>query len=320
MMTLLLCVAATSLGLVGNAYGQRSEGRRPNILFIFSDDHAPHAISAYGSKINETPNLDRIAKEGMLFQNSFCANSICGPSRACILTGKHSHLNGFLRNGDRFDGSQTTFPKLMQAAGYQTALIGKWHLSSDPTGFDHWEILPGQGSYYNPVFLQMDGSRKNYSGYCTDLITDNTLDWLKKRGGNDADQPFMLMCQHKAPHRNWSPPPRHYELYKGIDIPEPATLFDDYSGRSPLLKENEMSVAGHMHWQHDMKFQGDNLFPKHFQSRVRNNEYRRMTDQQRKAWDAAYEPENQEFIKAMRAGKLSDKDITKWKYQRYIKD
>lgn len=147
------------------------ESHRPNILFIFTDDHALNAIGAYGSRINETPNIDRLAEEGAVFVNSFVVNSICGPSRAAVITGKHSHKNGFRRNGDRFDGSQMTFPKLLGAAGYDTALIGKWHLGTDPTGFDYWEILPGQGHYYNPDFLQMDGSRVRYEGYATDLIS-----------------------------------------------------------------------------------------------------------------------------------------------------
>ena len=291
---------------------------RPNIVFIFSDDHAPQAIGAYGSKINKTPNIDRIANEGALFQNSFCANSICGPSRACILTGKHSHKNGFLRNGNKFDGSQMTFPKLIQQAGYQTAMIGKWHLSSSPTGFDHWEILPGQGRYYNPDFLKMDGSRHRRKGYCTDIITELSLDWLKER--HDKEKPFLLMCQHKAPHRNWAPAPRHFSLFKNEDVPEPLTLFDDYSGRSELLKQNEMSISKHMGWAHDMKFHGKNKFPKHFVSTGKNGEYMRMTDEQKKAWDAHYEPENQAFIKQVQAGSLSDADIVRWKYQRYIKD
>ncbi|MEM8668190.1 MAG: sulfatase/phosphatase domain-containing protein [Planctomycetota bacterium] len=291
-------------------------GKQPNILFVFSDDHAPQAIGAYGSKINKTPNLDRIANEGATFVNSFCANSICGPSRACILTGKHSHQNGFLRNGNRFDGTQTTFPKLLQDVGYQTAMIGKWHLSTDPTGFDHWEVLPGQGAYYNPDFIQMDRSRKRYEGYCTDIITDNSLEWLKQR---DPDRPFMLMCQHKAPHRNWSPPPRYYDLYEGVDVPEPETLFDDYSGRSKLLKENEMSIRDHFYWAHDMKFHGETLFPEHFRPGIRNAEYGRMTDAQKKEWDAYYQPQNDDFIRRMKAGEISDEDITRWKYQRYIK-
>ena len=173
-----LAPLVVSLGVGRLHAGDPSD--RPNILFIFSDDHAPQAIGAYGSKINQTPNLDRIAREGAVFRNSFCANSICGPSRACILTGKHSHMNGFLRNGNQFDGTQTTFPKLMQEAGYQTAIIGKWHLSTDPTGFDYWEVLPGQGSYYNPDFMQMDGSKKRFEGYCTDIITDHSLEWLNR--------------------------------------------------------------------------------------------------------------------------------------------
>lgn len=293
------------------------EAKRPNIVFIFSDDHAPQAISAYGSRINRTPNIDRMAQEGALFVNSFCANSICGPSRANILTGKHSHINGFMRNGDRFDGSQMTFPKLLQNAGYQTALIGKWHLGTEPTGFDHWEILPGQGSYYNPVFLQMEGGRKKYEGYCTDIISERSLQWLKEE--RDPDKPFILMTQHKAPHRNWSPHPRHFSLYEDERIPEPPTLFDDYSGRSRLLKENEMSIADHFHWGHDMKFRGENLFPEHFRG-LGNGEYGRMTEKQKEVWDAHYKPENQEFIRKMRAGELSEQEIVKWKYQRYIKD
>ena len=292
--------------------------KQPNIVFIFSDDHAPKAIGAYGSNINETPNLDRIAKEGALFRKSICANSICGPSRACIRTGKHSHKNGFLRNGNRIDPNQTTFPRLLQDVGYQTAMIGKWHLASDPVGFDFWEVLPGQGSYYNPDFLTMDGQRKRYEGYCTDIITENALSWLKK--AQSADRPFMLMCQHKAPHRNWSPPPRYYDLYKGKTVPEPETLFDDYAGRSKLLQENEMSLEKHFYWQHDMKFKGENYFPDHFASGIRNAEYARMTDAQKEAWDAAYEPENQQFIADMKAGKLTDRQVTQFKYQRYIKD
>ena len=300
------------------AAASSSETNHPNILFIFSDDHASQAIGAYGSKINKTPNLDRIAGEGAIYRNSFCANSICGPSRACILTGKHSHINGFLRNGNKFDGTQTAFPKLMQNAGYQTAVIGKWHLSTDPTGFDHWEVLPGQGSYYNPHFIQMDRSRKQYEGYCTDIVTDMVLDWLKH--DRNPKKPFIMMCQHKAPHRNWAPPPRHFSLYRNKDVPEPATLFDDYTGRSALLKQNEMSIRSHFTWAHDMKFHGDILFPEYFSKKGRNGEYARMTDKQKAVWDAQYEPENQEFIRRMNNGELSKTQVTSWKYQRYIKD
>ena len=211
------------------AQGQRLSGARPNIVFVFSDDHAAHAISAYGSTINATPHLDRLAREGLLFRNAFCGNSICGPSRASILTGLHSHANGFRQNGDRFDGDQRTFPKLLQSAGYQTAIIGKWHLNSDPQGFDHWMILPGQGQYYNPDFITADG-RKRIEGYCTDLTTDLAIQWLED--GRDPERPFMLMCQHKAPHRTWMPGPDELGLFQE-DVPEPRDLFDDHAGRGP---------------------------------------------------------------------------------------
>ena len=296
----------------------------PNILFIFSDDHAEAAISAYGSHLAKsapTPNLDRIAKEGAIFKNSFCANSICGPSRACILTGLHSHTNGFLdNNNSRFDGTQTTFPQLIQKEGYQTAMIGKWHLVSNPTGFNYWEILPGQGAYYNPDFIQMDNSRKRYQGYCTDIITDLALEWLKNE--REKDKPFVLMCQHKAPHRNWSPAPRHLNLFDDIKMPEPDTLFDRYGGnRSRTLKEHEMGIKDHMYWGHDMKFHGkESMFPKHFLSGIINRQYERMTDSQKKQWDAAYGPKNEKLINDIKSGKLNEKEITQWKYQRYIKD
>jgi arylsulfatase A-like enzyme/lysophospholipase L1-like esterase len=308
---ILLFLTALALSLQGAV-------QRPNILFVFSDDHAVQAIGAYGSKINQTPHLDRLAREGMLFHHSFCANSICGPSRASVLTGKHSHVNGFRRNGDRFDGSQWTFPKALRQAGYQTALIGKWHLETDPTGFDHWEILPGQGSYYNPDLIQMDRSRKRYTGYVSDLVTDLAIEWLEQ--GRDKSKPFVLMAQHKAPHRDWSPHPRHFGRYPHGTIPEPDTLFDDYSGRSPLLREQEMTIANHFYWGHDMKFHGDNLFPRHFLSGLRMGEYARMNAEQQAAWDAHYGPENQAFIDQMQAGALSDAEVTRWKFQRYLHD
>ena len=232
------------------------------------------------------------------------------------MTGKHSHLNGFLRNGNRFNPNQMTFPPLLQQAGYQTALVGKWHLGTDPVGFDFWEILPGQGSYYNPDFIQMDGTRKRYTGYCTDIITEKAVSWLEKR---DPSRPFLLMCQHKAPHRSWSPAKRHFDMFPN-DVPEPETLRDDYAGRSSLLKENEMSIRDHFHWGHDMKFHGENQFPKYFSGRHADGEYRRMTDQQKADWDAKYEPENQEFIRRLKAGEMSDDAILSWKYQRYIKN
>lgn len=312
-----LALACILIGLLLDPVVSTAAQTRPNIVFIFSDDHALQAIGAYGSKVNRTPHIDRLAHEGALYVNSFCANSICGPSRACILTGKHSHLNGFLRNGDRFDGEQTTFPKILSNAGYHTAMIGKWHLGTNPTGFDYWEILPGQGSYYNPDFIQMDGSRKRYQGYCTDQITDLAINWMEEQ--KNSDKPFLLMCQHKAPHRNWSPHPRHFGKYPMGTIPEPDSLFDDYAGRSALLKENEMTLKDHFHWGHDSKFHGDNLFTQHF-GPLDNGEYRRMDPEQKATWDAYYEPQNQAFIQKMKDGELSEKEITQWKYQRYMHD
>ncbi|MCA8976022.1 MAG: sulfatase [Planctomycetes bacterium] len=290
-------------------------GSRPNIIFLFSDDHAAHAISAYGSRINETPNIDRIAKGGVLFRNNFCGNSICGPSRATILTGKHCHVNGFMRNGNRFDPDQVTMPKLLQKAGYQTAMIGKWHLESDPQGFDHWMILPGQGQYYNPDFITPTG-RVRIEGHATNITADLALEWLE---GRDADKPFLLMCQHKAPHRNWMAAPEELGLYRDRDIPEPATLFDDYAGRLPGADHTEMTIARHMYLHYDLLvppteaeraagFQGpDNAF---------DGIMRRMTESQRATWDAAYAAENEAF----RQNEPQGKDRVRWYYQRYIKN
>jgi len=210
---------------------------RPNILFIMTDDHAAHAMSCYGSKLNKTPNLDRIATSGMRFDRCFVTNSICTPSRAVILTGKYSHLNG-VPVFNRLDGSQQTVSKLLQAAGYYTAIVGKWHLGSDPTGFDYWNILPGQGAYINPVLYDKDG-RKTYNGYATDIITDLSLDVLKNR---PADKPFFLMCHHKAPHRAWVPNEKYREEFKDKQFPEPETLFDDYATRTDAIREQKQSV------------------------------------------------------------------------------
>jgi arylsulfatase A-like enzyme len=216
--------------------------KRPNILFIMSDDHAAHAISCYGSRINATPNIDRIAEGGMRLDNCFCTNSICAPSRAVILTGLHSHLNGVLTLGDNFDGRQQTLPKLLQSGGYQTAIVGKWHLGhggdSDPTGFDYWNVLPGQGEYHNPELIEM-GERRQYEGYVTDLITDLSLDWLNNR---DKHKPFFLMCHHKAPHRHWEPDAKHADLYEDTDILEPETFNDDYSNRASAAGAAQMRI------------------------------------------------------------------------------
>ncbi len=270
--------------------------QRPNILYIMSDDHAAQAIGCYGSVINQTPNLDRLAREGIRFTNCFCTNSICGPSRAVILTGKYSHLNGFARNGQTFDGSQQTVAKLLQKAGYQTAMVGKWHLGSDPTGFDYWHILLGQGPYYNPKMKTPKGIVK-HTGYTTDIIADVVLDFLQK--GRDKDKPFFLMYHNKAPHRNWMPPPELLHAYEGHTFPEPATLFDDYSGRGTAAHKAEMRISESMN-DNDVKL----------------TEPKGLTPEQFKAWNDAYQPRNDAFHKA----NLEGKDLVRWKYQRYMAD
>ncbi|MEL6195328.1 MAG: sulfatase, partial [Bacteroidota bacterium] len=284
-----------------------------NILFIFTDDHALQAISAYGSYINQTPNLDRIANEGMLFRHAMVTNSICAPSRAVILTGKHSHLNGVLDNALPFDSTQQTFPKLLQAAGYQTAMIGKWHLKSQPTGFDYWRVLPGQGHYYNPHFRTPDG-REQIEGYVTNIITDLSLDWLKS--GRDPEKPFMLMSQHKAPHREWSPGPDHLDMYDDVEIPEPSTLFDDYANRSSAASQQEMTIKDHMDLFYDLRVEADSVNSSGWLKRAGIANYNRMTEAQQVAWNAAFQTENEAFTEA----NLTDDELVKWKYQRYIKN
>lgn len=215
---------------------------RPNLLFIMSDDHAAHAISAYGSRINETPHLDRIARNGMRFDSAFCTNSICTPSRAAILTGTYNHVNKATTLDTHLDNTQWTFPQSLQEAGYTTGIIGKWHLGHgprhDPVGFDFWRILPGQGHYDNPVMLEADGNVVERGGYVTDLITDDCIDFI----GEHKDEPFALFCHHKASHRTWNPAPRHFTLYDDVDIPEPTTFHDDLDGRAEVIKSVKMHM------------------------------------------------------------------------------
>lgn len=270
---------------------------RPNILFIFSDDHTWQTISAYGHPLSEvvpTPNIDRIGAEGIRFDRCLVTNSICAPSRAVVLTGKYSHLNGQLTNQERFDGSQTTFPKLLQEAGYQTAVIGKWHLKSIPTGFDHHEVMPGQGRYYNPVFLT-DGNPVTHEGYNTDVVVDRSLNWLDNR---DSDQPFMLMCQFKATHGPFQPALRHLGNLDGIDIPEPENLFDDYAGRSSSPAKHTTGIA--------KELPDSNL------SLV----YRPIGGEQLKEYRSHFDEANEAFMEA----KLEGDERTRWRYQRFLKN
>jgi arylsulfatase A-like enzyme len=276
--------------------GDLAESARPNILFIMSDDHGAQAIGAYGSVLNETPNIDRIASEGVRFTNCFVTNAICGPSRACILTGKYSHENGFYRNGNRFDGSQVTVPKLLREVGYETAMIGKWHLGTDPTGFDHWDILRGQGPYYNPR-MRRNGEAVDRVGYTTDLITDLAIEWMARE--RDSEKPFFLMLHHKAPHRNWQPGPDHLGDFDGVTLPEPPTLFDTWEGRGSASSLQEMTIAEHLS-DFDLK-----LTPPG-----------NLTEEQLATWNAAYDAKNAAF----REDDPQGRDRVRWMYQRYVKD
>ncbi len=284
-------LTALALAIISLASCSQKNETPPNILFIFSDDHCEQAISAYGSQIINTPNLDRIASEGMRFNRCYVTNSICGPSRAVIQTGLYSHINGFKTNRDTFDGDQQTFPKLLQASGYQTAIVGKWHLKSIPQGFDYFEVLIGQGPYNDPPMRTQDAEgnvvKVNNSGYTTDLITDKTLDWLKNR--RDKEKPFMLMSQHKAPHRNWVPHPKYQNWMDDVEIPEPETFWDDYSGRTPPASRQKMEVGRHMR-EKDLKLD----------------------------MEGNYAEKNREFREAQPG--MTDEEIVKWNYQRYVKD
>ena len=286
---------------------------RPNIIFIMTDDHAYQALSSYNDRLKEvapTPNLDRIAENGMRFDRCLVTNSICGPSRATILTGKYGHLNGFINNEQKeFNGTQQTFPKLLKNQGYQTALIGKWHLVSEPTGFDYWDILPGQGHYYNPDFINEDGPYQE-EGYVTNIIGDKTLQWLDDNAG--SEKPFMLLMWHKAPHREWEPALEHLDHFEGVTFPEPATLFDDYSGMGTAAKEQNMTISETMRMDADLKMWGDTTEYTYSY----NQTYARLNDRQRQIWDAHYD----EVKKELEDLGLEGKELTRWKYQRYLND
>ena len=294
--------------------------QKPNIVFIFSDDHAPHAIGAYNGwlkSVNPTPRIDELAKQGMLFEKSFCTNSICGPSRAVIMTGKHSHKNGFMNNGNTFNWNQQTFPKILRKAGYTTALYGKSHLKGNPKGFDDWKVLPGQGDYYNPDLITPKG-RVRIDGHCTDVVTDLAVEWLKT--GRDKTKPFMLMVQHKAPHRNWMPALRHLPLYDDIKIPEPTTLFDKWEDNAPPARHQELEIDRHMDINYDLfldltaDYEGTPSQKRQDRSAWRN--MKKMTKDQLSSWRAFYGPRDKAFHEA----NLSGKELVSWKFQRYAKN
>ncbi|WP_316840219.1 sulfatase [Pedobacter gandavensis] len=281
--------------------------QQPNIIIIVSDDHAFQSIGAYGSKLMKTPAIDRIAKEGVRFDKGYVTNSICGPSRAVILTGKYSHKNGFKDNeNSKFDGSQDSFVKQLRNGGYQTAWIGKWHLETTPQGFDHWQVLPDQGQYYNPDFLMQDGSKKRYDGYVTNVVEDVAEEWLDKR---DQSKPFCLVIGHKATHRVWLPDTTDMGMFDKVTFPLPHNFYDDYKTRE-AAKIQDMSIAKTMVMGYDLKMFGSTA------AADREGSVKRMNPAQRAKFDAYYQP-----IEAdLKAKNLSGNALTEWKYQHYMRD
>ena len=300
--------------IAAQGHGDGGTSKRMNIVYIMSDDHSYQTISAYDRRFIETPNIDWIANHGARFTNSFVANSLSGPSRACLLTGKHSHANGFTDNTRTFDGSQQTFPKLLQNAGYETAMIGKWHLTSDPTGFDYWDILIGQGEYYQPQFNR-NGERLQREGYVTNIITDVALDWLENK--RDKQKPFCLLLHHKAPHRVWNPDTCDLQLYADRVYPIPETFYDDYEDRLAAQKQ-EMSIAKDMDIVYDLKM-ADHENEIHTGSVLEKwgrANYERMNKEQRAVWDKYYDP----IIQKFKDEELTGHALAEWKYQRYMHD
>lgn len=287
-------------------YAQQQQ-QQPNIIIIVSDDHAFQSIGAYGSKLMKTPAIDRIAKEGVRFDKGYVTNSICGPSRAVILTGKYSHKNGFKDNEhSKFDGSQDSFVKQLKKGGYQTAWIGKWHLETTPQGFDHWQILPGQGQYYNPDFDMQDGSKKRYEGYVTNVVEDVAEEWLDKR---DQSKPFCLVIGHKATHRVWLPDTADMGMFDKVTFPLPHNFYDEYKNRE-AAKVQDMSIAKTMVMGYDLKMFGSEA------AADREGSVKRMNPAQRAKFNAYYQP-----IEAdLKARNLSGNALTEWKYQHYMRD
>ncbi|MEW5799467.1 MAG: sulfatase [Bacteroidota bacterium] len=294
---------------------------KPNIIVIMTDDHAKNAVSIYGSKLNSTPNIDRIGKEGATFTNAFVTNSICGPSRAVHLTGKYNHLNGMKDHSSKFDGAQWTYTKELQKAGYYTALIGKWHLGIIPTGFDFFSALVDQGEYYNPRFILSTGDTVRMMGYTTELINDLAMGFIDKAEG----KPFCLLLHQKAPHRNWMPDSKHFSLYDSADVPMPENFFDEYVGRTRAAKEQDMEVRN-MYLTYDLKLyiaEGDSETgtggSERFMKLARDawaKDLERLTREQREAWETYYKPISDAFYKNRPQGRK----LEEWKYQRYIKD
>ena len=303
----------TALLLLGAALpaSMAAQGRY-NIVYIMTDDHTAQMMSCYDNRNVETPNLDRIARDGVKFVNSFVANSLSGPSRACMLTGKHSHKNGFTNNEHGiFDGSQQTMPKLMQQAGYQTAIIGKWHLVSLPTGFDYWNILPGQGDYYNPAFITMAGDTVQEKGYLTNIITDKSLDWMEHQ--RDRSKPFILFIHHKACHRDWLPELKYLDAYEDKTFDIPSTFYDHYEGR-PAAAAQEMSIDEDMDIAYDTKMYRPGQKTPLTAAYLGN--LGRLTSEERAVYDHFYDSLSTDFYQRQ----LSGNELTEFKFQRYMRD
>jgi arylsulfatase A-like enzyme len=326
MVNLIILLITSSIFLTGCQVQKDSNGndskKRPNIVFIMSDDHAYQAISAYSDHLIKTPNIDRIAKEGMLFSNASVTNSICAPSRATILTGKHTHINGKVDNHNLFDTTQVTFPQLFKKAGYQTAMFGKLHFGNNPKGIDEFMILPGQGHYINPDFITKHGDT-TITGYVTDIITDMSIDWLDKK--RDTEKPFLLMYLHKAPHRPWWPRADKFKEYTKKTFPLPETLFDDYSNRGTAAKTAEMNLLLDMEYEHDSKIFPETLAEMgHVEPVVKPLQgsiyidYDRLNDEQQSQYRPILDSINQDFKTNWPS--MNDREKMIWKYQRYMQD
>ena len=305
------CLLLASYGITA-AQQASVPPRKPNIILIVSDDHAYQAISAYQQTLIHTPNIDRIGAGGAIMRKAYVTNSVCSPSRAVILTGKYSHLNGLRDNGTYFDSTQQTFPKILQQQGYKTAVIGKWHLWSMPTGFDYWNILPAQGHYYNPDFIKM-GKDTAYTGYVTDVITDLSLAWINQ----NKDQPFCLLLYNKAPHRNWMPPLKYLDEFNNRTFPLPANFYDDYANRFGLQRQH-ITVAQDLDLKYDSKIVCDTCQPTAINAWAPaefQREIERLTPTEKKFWDSAYAREQVGFKKI----KTADERV-RFQFQRYMED
>lgn len=315
-------LSLAALSCVTAAYAQQQKAQQhPNIVYIMCDDHAYQCISAYGSalsKLAPTPNIDRLAERGMRFDRAFVENSLSTPSRACLMTGQYSHQNGQRQLGEGIDTTHTFFTELLQEAGYQTAVVGKWHMGCDPKGFDYYHVYNDQGQYWNPQYRGTDTNNEFVveEGYSTDLTTDHALSFIEHR---DPSKPFCLLLHHKAPHRNWQANLKYLGMYDDVEFPMPENFYDDYATRGSAARTQKMSVTRDMRWEQDFKVP-EMLDLNNPDSKDSYNalmgEINRMTPEQRSAWGRYYFPRNRRLLEAQ----LKGKDLDNWKYQVYIRD